>query len=332
MVNGVTPANFMRTFEWDKERFDSHESLVNIANRLTSIASKADADVRTFAAAYAEKKQQLAALARAQTGALTTIDLTTVLTPETVSAAGVEFLDSEYLSTQVVILHKSLEQAFLDTYEDLDEDSVPLGPEGDRESVRGSPVVPNSAVRVLEDKDGYVLYTVVILVKFEDSFRADARARRFVVRPFKYDPVVGSQGRKRLATLEVEVHDTLSHLLAQASRKFSDAFTVWMHLKAVRVFVESVLRYGLPVNFVCALVKPTPGHERKLTDALRARYAHLGDDDDFGDGGGGGMGGDDDFGGMGGMGNAGAAAMMAGMTGMADSFHPFVFVPFSYEH
>lgn len=36
---------------------------------------------------------------------------------------------------------------------------------------------------------------------------------------------------------------------------FAEAFSSWMHIKALRVFTESVLRYGLPVNFVAALVK-----------------------------------------------------------------------------
>ena len=29
----------------------------------------------------------------------------------------------------------------------------------------------------------------------------------------------------------------------------SESFMAWIHVKALRVFVESVLRYGLPVNF-----------------------------------------------------------------------------------
>ena len=34
------------------------------------------------------------------------------------------------------------------------------------------------------------------------------------------------------------------------------------------MFVESVLRYGLPVNFVCALIKPKPGSEDSLHNNL----------------------------------------------------------------
>ena len=37
------------------------------------------------------------------------------------------------------------------------------------------------------------------------------------------------------------------------------------------MFVESVLRYGLPVNFVCALIKPKPGSEDSLHNNLAVR-------------------------------------------------------------
>jgi V-ATPase subunit C len=38
--------------------------------------------------------------------------------------------------------------------------------------------------------------------------------------------------------------------------------------QAIRVFVEAVLRYGLPVNFVCALMKPGKGADAKVHELL----------------------------------------------------------------
>ena len=37
---------------------------------------------------------------------------------------------------------------------------------------------------------------------------------------------------------------------------FSEAYRAWIHLKTIRVFVESVLRYGLPPKMVAMLIKP----------------------------------------------------------------------------
>ena len=36
---------------------------------------------------------------------------------------------------------------------------------------------------------------------------------------------------------------------------YSDAVMGWVHVLALRVFVETVLRYGLPLSFVCGLIK-----------------------------------------------------------------------------
>ena len=95
----------------------------------------------------------------------------------------------------------------------LDPEAVPVGPENNRDSRRCSPVVPRcgrsgglpllllvpprcgrrarrlsrtllslavarSARRLAEDKDAYVLYTLTILKKFGDSFRAACREKR----------------------------------------------------------------------------------------------------------------------------------------------------------
>ena len=49
----------------------------------------------------------------------------------------------------------------------------------------------------------------------------------------------------------------------------------WIHLKAMRVFVESVLRYGLPVNFQGMILLPQKKTSRKLRDTLKQLYSHL---------------------------------------------------------
>jgi len=68
---------------------------------------------------------------------------------------------------------------------------------------------------------------------------------------------------------------------------FSEAFTAWIHVQALRVFVESVLRYGLPVNFQAMLLLPTKKTSRRLKEVLSQLYSHL-DNSSLGGGGGGG--------------------------------------------
>ncbi len=50
----------------------------------------------------------------------------------------------------------------------------------------------------------------------------------------------------------------------------------WIHIKAVRVFVESVLRYGLPVDFAAVLIKPKrSANDKKIRSKLAALYTKL---------------------------------------------------------
>jgi hypothetical protein len=79
----------------------------------------------------------------------------------------------------------------------------------------GSPVVawacctrvPSS--RLLEDKEGYVLYTVVILKKFVESFRNDCRTKKFPVRDFTYVPEHAGSGLTKIEKLEADLQETL---------------------------------------------------------------------------------------------------------------------------
>lgn len=36
---------------------------------------------------------------------------------------------------------------------------------------------------------------------------------------------------------------------------WGEAVMAWVHVLALRVFVETVLRYGLPLSFVCGLIQ-----------------------------------------------------------------------------
>lgn len=86
--------------------------------------------------------------------------------------------------------------------------------------------------------------------------------------------------------LQVEVEGMRSGLMRWCKTHYGEAFVAWMHIKVIRVFVESVLRYGLPVDFTAVLYKAAQGREHDLTRALDKALSteHEGDDDeDMGD-------------------------------------------------
>jgi hypothetical protein len=51
------------------------------------------------------------------------------------------------------------------------------------------------------------------------------------------------------------------------------AFSCYMHVLVVRLFVETVLRYGLPPAFQAAVVKPADKSEAKLRSELAVAFS-----------------------------------------------------------
>lgn len=70
--------------------------------------SKIDDELKTLSLAYAEKQQLVGGLKRKKGGSLMSSSLEEVLTEEIIR--GVEFLDTEFLVTLVVVVPKSSEQ------------------------------------------------------------------------------------------------------------------------------------------------------------------------------------------------------------------------------
>jgi V-type H+-transporting ATPase subunit C len=48
-----------------------------------------------------------------------------------------------------------------------------------------------------------------------------------------------------------------------------------MHLKVVRLYVESVLRYGLPANYVGIAMKPEPKTTKRTLMVLQRQFSYL---------------------------------------------------------
>lgn len=54
------------------------------------------------------------------------------------------------------------------------------------------------------------------------------------------------------------------------------AFSAWIHTCAVRLFTESILRYGLPPQFLGVLMKPSAKAQAKLRKSLASVFGSTG--------------------------------------------------------
>lgn len=73
---------------------------------------------------------------------------------------------------------------------------------------------------------------------------------------------------ERTAQLHDQLDEKRAELGAWCRTAFGEAFSSWIHICAVRLFVESVLRYGLPPKFLGALIEPETRHETRLRKGL----------------------------------------------------------------
>lgn len=109
--------------------------------------------------------------------------------------------------------------------------------------------------RLVAQDSEYKLYKLVVFKKFASAFAQKAREHKFHVREFVFDEKSRDEEQERLRKAQALEKKLWADTLRLASAAFGDAFQATTHLKALRVFVESVLRYGLPPNFIAAVIE-----------------------------------------------------------------------------
>lgn len=210
-----------------------------------------ETDLKSRMVSYNTLKTNLENLERKSMGNLFTRTLSDIVSKE-------DFvLDSEYLITLLVIVPKQSYTQWQKTYESLSD-----------------MVVPRSTKLIAEDNEGG-LFTVTLFRKVIDDFKTKAKENKFTVREYYYDEKEIKREREEMSRLLSDKKQQYGPLLRWLKVNFSEAFIAWIHIKALRVFVESVLRYGLPVNFQAVLLQPKKSSTKRLREVLNSVFRHL---------------------------------------------------------
>ncbi|XP_078503928.1 V-type proton ATPase subunit C 2 [Lissotriton helveticus] len=251
LANGVDLITYLTRFEWDMAKYPIKQPLKTITESLSKQISQIDTDLKSRAAAYNNIKGNLQSLERKTVGSLLTRTLTDIVKRE-------DFvLNSEYLITLLVVVPKNSYAAWQKTYESLSD-----------------MVVPRSTKMIVEDAEAG-LFTVTLFRKVMEDFKNKARQNKFIVREFHFDEKELKSEKEELTRLTADKKQQYGPLLRWLKVNFSEAFIAWIHMKALRVFVESVLRYGLPVNFQAMLLQANKKSTKRLRDVLNAIFKHL---------------------------------------------------------
>ncbi|KAL1396191.1 hypothetical protein pipiens_001249 [Culex pipiens pipiens] len=250
-ANNNDLTTYITRFQWDLAKYPTKQSLRNIADIISKQVGQIDADLKTKSAAYNNLKGNLQNLEKKQTGSLLTRNLADLVKREHF------ILDSEYLTTLLVIVPKQMINDWNVNYEKITD-----------------MIVPRSSQMITQDND-YALCTVTLFKKVVDEFKLHARERKFVVREFTYNEEELAAGKNEITKLVTDKKKQFGPLVRWLKVNFSECFCAWIHVKALRVFVESVLRYGLPVNFQAILIHPNKKNTKRLRDVLNQLYGHL---------------------------------------------------------
>ncbi|KAF2722762.1 vacuolar ATP synthase subunit C [Polychaeton citri CBS 116435] len=254
VVNDRPVETYLQNFNWNKVKYRADKPIPELTSLLQSEIGSVDGDVKGKFGQYNTTKQNLAAMLRARTGNLSQKSLTEVVNPETLLKPD----DSEYLQQHLVAVPKTQEKDFLKSYEKLTE-----------------MVVPRSASLIAKD-DEFVLYVVTVFKKHSPEFVHKCREHRWFPREFKFHEGGREGEEQELRDLQKEERRIWNEALRLGRTGFSDAVMAWVHVLALRVFTETVLRYGLPLEFVCGIVKTNPKASKKAKANLDARFSDLG--------------------------------------------------------
>lgn len=135
-------------------------------------------------------------------------------------------------------------------------------------------VVPRSSRKIAADEE-FALFNVTIFRKVKEEFLTKCRENKYVVRDFAWDDAIAERQHAELEEANVSEKELWTELLRLARTNFSEAFMVLTHIKVIRTFVESVLRFGLPAEYFAVVVKPNPKRTKALLSALNAHFDYL---------------------------------------------------------
>jgi V-type H+-transporting ATPase subunit C len=189
--------------------------------------------------------------------------------------------DSEYLETHLVVVPSTAKKEFQKSYETI----APM-------------VVPRSAIEITHDEE-FTLFAVTTFKKHSAEFVHKCREMKWTPRDYKYVEGGREEEQKEVERVSKDERKVWGEALRLGRTGWSEAVMIWIHVLTLRVFVETVLRYGLPLDYVCGLVQvsrgcfyglkspsrlcsdshtcqTTPKLAKKVKNSLDSAYSYLG--------------------------------------------------------
>ncbi|KAJ7275277.1 ATPase V1 complex subunit C [Mycena haematopus] len=252
LVNEQTVDNYiMQGWKWNESRYGVQRGLRETVDVLNKEMVSIDNTMKAKLQNYNLVKGSLVQMQRKKTGNLSLRSLVDVVSKD-------DFVqESEYLETLLVAVPKTNAKDWNSKYEHL-----------------SSMVVPRSSKSIASD-DEYILFSVVVFRRVHDEFVQKCRENKFIVRDFVFSEAEVAKQHQDLEMADTTEKELWTELLRISRTNFSESIQILVHLKVIRLFVESVLRYGLPANYTGIAVKPDPKSVKRTFGVLQTQFSYL---------------------------------------------------------
>lgn len=235
----------LSTFKWDSSHFRIDKPIIDLITILDNESSQLDNDLKSQFQAYNSIKSTLASIQKKQDGDLSIKSLHSIVKKDDF------IIGSDHLITILLAVPISQKSQFLNTYETLTDF-----------------VVPRSAREITHDAE-YTLFGVSLFKKYEQQFIAKSRELKWIPRDFKYSDDLISSMRDEFETVKQTESNLKNDLIRLVNISFNEILSNWFHIKFLKSFVESVLRYGLPPDFYCFNITIPNDSNNKSIDKVK---------------------------------------------------------------
>lgn len=289
LVEGVRIQKYLEEFSWNESRFPHSKLMKDDRVFLQKELDRIEKEFLVLSVKYQDSKSKLAAIKRKKGSPIQTAPLESLLTREELMKRtnGMSFrevfIETNSLQTIAIVMNEQHEKAFLEEYEHFCEHK-----EDDAEGENICPsILPRSAKKVFVDREGNMMYSVVVLKKFIPEISALCKEKRLFVRiperTQSVSPLTKVEGKEtdvqdeetQIAILEAANKKIITDTLSWTRPTYSDCMVYYVHTKVIRLYIESVLRYGLRTEQYTFIIFPVLKHVKKLCEILEKTLGGL---------------------------------------------------------
>ena len=228
-------------FQWNESRYDLRDSLLCIAQGILRDTEEIEEAFQSKFLEYSECVNRLEVEKKKYTTNTAAIPMS-YLVAEHSKKSALPFA-TDFLATLFIVVPAGQSKEWLSSYAELTE----VGQ-----------ILPNSSVVIFGDETN-IIFSVMLLQKAVTGFRKACLLRKWIVRDPKHEEAIEEHSVENLQNAHEKLRAELVRLLHASIAEYGEAYT---HLRVTECYVESILKYGLPADFL-AFTVTCPGSKYK---------------------------------------------------------------------